>query len=453
LLENLATGGWFLVAICILVAIHEYGHFIVARWCGVKVLRFSIGFGKPLLRYTGKHGTEFVISAIPLGGYVKMLGENDSEFEESERNQSFGAKSVWQRIAIAAAGPVANFLLAILLYWVLFLQGTVSYSPVIGSVEPGSIAAQAGLEVGQEIMSIDGIATPSRRAVSAHLITRLGESGEITFTYKYTNDSDLVYESSAIIDEWLRTAEEPDLIKGLGINFFFPISPKVVGLVLADTPAEAAGFKLGDELLASDGQAIETWVKWVDYVKARAGQPIETTVMRNGKLVVLTVTPESIKDNTGATIGRIGMGPEAVRFPEDMRRAYDHGVLGAAAKAVQETIDTSYFLVISLKKLVIGDISTKNLSGPIGIAKVAADRARHGTSAFISFLAYLSVVLGVMNLLPIPILDGGQIVYCLVEALKGSPASLATQAWGQKIGLAMLAGVMFLAFYNDIMRL
>lgn len=442
---------WFLVAICLLVAIHEFGHFIVARACGVKVLRFSIGFGKRLLTKTDARGTEFALSAIPLGGYVKMLDEREGDVSPEERHLSYNSKGVWQRIAIAAAGPAANFILAIALYWLIFLQGTTSLSPTVGKIAEGSIAAQAGLEVGQEILAIDGEPTDSRRAMTLYLLNRLGESGDILFSYKYP-DSDFTYESAATLDNWLRGEENPDPIAGLGISFYAPPFPPV-SLVEEGLPAANAGFEVGDQITAADGQPMDAWGEWVAYVRARPLQSIAVTVKRqNGESVVLDLLPNE-KSAGGETIGYVGMGAAHEPYPESMIRRYRYGVVGAFAKASEETWETSGFVLLSLKKLIIGEISRKNLSGPIGIAKVAADHAEHGFWAFLSFLAHLSVLLGVMNLLPIPVLDGGHIVYCLVEWIKGSPVSEKVQVLGFQVGLAMVLGVMVIAFYNDILRL
>ena len=453
MIDTLTTVLWFLVAICVLVAIHEYGHFYVARRCGVKVLRFSIGFGRRLLTWRDRHGTEFAISAVPLGGYVKMLDEREVEVDESERHLSFNSKSVWQRIAIAAAGPLANFLLAILLYWFTFvLVGTSALSPVIGKVEPGSVAEQARLVPGQEILSIDGEPTQSRREVTLALINRLGESGQIRFTTRYP-DSDLKYESEAVLDGWLKGEEAPDPVRGLGLEFYYPPIPKVIEKVVADSAADEAGMKAGDRLLAVDGVELDSWQSWVDYVRERPGVAMTVEVEREGKAITLNLTPGSIPARDGGFVGQAGVSVTLPSFPEEMVRRYDYGLFEAMNEAVSETWDGSVLVLVSLKKLIFGEISTKNLSGPIGIAKVAASHAEHGFWAFTSFLAYLSIMLGVLNLLPIPILDGGHILYCLVEWVKGSPVSEEAQVWGLKLGMVVLFGVMAIAFYNDILRL
>ncbi len=453
MIDSLTTVISFLVAIIILVSVHEFGHFYVARRCGVKVIRFSIGFGKRIFTRKDKYGTEFALSALPLGGYVKMVDEREGEVAEEDKPFSYNSKTVWQRIAIAAAGPLANFLLALLLYWCShFLQGTTAVSPVIGKVDEGSIAAQARLVSGQEIIAIDGEPTPTRRAVAMYLLNRLGESGSIRFTTKYP-ESELKYESEATLDNWLRGTEAPDPIKGLGLEFYYPQLPKVIDNVLDGSAAQKAGFEAGDILVQMDDKEIDSWQSWVNYVRERPGKQIEVVVERNGQQLDLLLTPEEIKNAQGEISGRAGVSVKVPTFPEEMIRRHEYGVLDAMTASVKETWKTGVFVLVSMRKLIFGEISTKNLSGPIGIAKVAASHAEHGFWAFIAFLAHLSIVLGVLNLLPIPILDGGHILFCLIEWVKGSPVSDDVQVWGLKMGMIMIFGVMIIAFYNDILRL
>ncbi|MGH1469688.1 MAG: RIP metalloprotease RseP [Cellvibrionaceae bacterium] len=438
---------WFLLALFILVTIHEFGHFYAARRCGVRVLRFSIGFGNPLFSWRDKKGTDFSLAPIPLGGYVKMLDEREGEVKKEDLPYAFTQKNVWQRIIIVAAGPAANFLLAIFLFWALLLQGKSDLVPVIDEVEAGSIAAMAGLERGQEIVSIDNVETPTTQAVLRQLIERLGESGTIAFSVKYP-DSDYIYSSDTVLENWLKGAEEPDPIKGLGITFQEP--PVVIGLVVPDGPGEKAGFQKGDRVVSADGQDLEGWEAWANYVSQRPEQELKVVVEREGRKTQLVVTPRSELNDAGETVGRVALGAQ---YDQSYIRRYEYSFTEAFVEAVRETGQTSMFVLTSVKKLIMGEISTKNLSGPITIAKVAGSSAASGWKSFVSFLALLSVSLGVFNLLPIPVLDGGHLLYYLVEVIKGSPVSEKIQVVGYQVGLFLVVGVMILALYNDVLRL
>ncbi len=442
---------WFLVAIIVLVTIHEFGHFYVARRCGVKVLRFSIGFGRVLWRWSDKQGTEYAISAIPLGGYVKMLDEREGEVPADEAHHSFNRKSVWQRMAIVVAGPLANFILAILLFWALVLPGVRDFTPVIGSVEPGSLAAHAGLEAGQEILAIDGEATPTRQAVYQQLLRRLGESGVMDVALRYPNSS-LRYQSEVVLEDWLKGVEEPDPLGGLGLSFYTPAVDTLAAAVTPGSPADLAGMKAGDRVLAADGEAMVSGSDWIDYVKQRPGEPIELLIERAGEEATITITPEVITEN-GTTVGRVGVALQLQPWPEEMIRQNQYSIGGAFIVGVERTWDTAGFVLLSVKKLLFGEISTKNLSGPISIAKVAGSSAESGLESFVAFLALLSIFLGVFNLLPIPVLDGGHLLYYLIEAIKGSPVSEKVQLAGYQVGLFLVIGLSVLALYNDIMRL
>ncbi len=442
---------WFLVALAVLVTVHEFGHFYVARRCGVKVLRFSIGFGKILLRWRDRQGTEYAIAAIPLGGYVKMLDEREGEVPEEQRNQAFNRKNVWQRIAVVAAGPMANFILAILLFWGLMLPGVTGFIPIVGEVEPNSVAAQAGLEPGQEILSVDGEATPTWQALHQQLLRRLGETVTISFKVSYP-DSSLQYMSQAQLDNWLRGVEEPNPVAGLGLRLKVPENQVIIGQVERGSPAAEAGLQIGDRVLAADGIAMESWHEWVDYVRARPDQEINLTLERDNKRSQVSVSPEKIEEG-GERFGRVGVGLQPQPWPEDMVREYHYGPIEAFVAGVHRTWETSGFVLLSVKKLLVGEISTKNLSGPITIAKVAGASAESGWKSFVGFVALLSIFLAVFNLLPIPVLDGGHLLYYVIEVLKGSPVSDRVQQMGFKLGLFLILGLMGLALYNDVMRL
>lgn len=448
----LITVAWFLIAISILVAVHEFGHFFVARLCGVKVLRFSIGFGPRVLRVSDRSGTEYAFSAIPLGGYVKMLDEREAEVAEHERHLSYNSKPVRQRIAIAAAGPAANIILAFIVYWLLFIRGVVVFSPVIGEVIPDSPAEHAGLAVGQEIVEVDGRAVQSHRDVALALVKRLGETGEIRIVTKYPQDT-LVYETPVKIESWLSRVEEPDPIKGLGIEWYFPPLARELGKIVRGSPAAQAGLRAGDVVLTADGEAVPDWEAWVKIIRRKPGQSIALSVQRGDEVLSLNLVPKAIQDSEGRPVGQAGVFPRAQPMPESMRRVQTYGFLPAVIEALHETQESILFVFTSLKKLIFGQISIKNLSGPIGIAKVAADQAQYGFWAFMSFLAQVSVVLAVLNILPIPVLDGGHILYCVIEWVKGKPLSERVQLAGVKAGMALLLCVMVVAFYNDILRL
>ncbi|HEY7771704.1 MAG TPA: RIP metalloprotease RseP [Marinagarivorans sp.] len=452
-MEFIHTVAVFLFVLLILVSIHEWGHFIVARKCGVKVQRFSVGFGKPFWRIYDKHGTEFAIAPIPLGGYVKMLDESDENIPAEDKNKTFESRNTWQQIAILAAGPLANFILAALLFWWLAVQEATLPSPVIGEVKPGSPAAFAGLESGQHILAVDGVATAGRRDVFERLTYRLGETGSIIFTVRYPDTSDLTYDMEVVIQDWMKNTEAPDPLEGIGLTFFWPHIPAVIDSVLPDSAAEAAGFKAGDEVVTLDGREVDGWRDWSEYVRERPNQRLQVSVMRDGALRDLTLTPALVKVDGFGEVGQAGVSVKPVDWPEDMLVTRKLSVGAAFNQALDDTWSNSVMVLVSIKKLLLGQISIKNLSGPIGIAKVAGDSARAGLQYYLHFMAVLSVYLGVFNLLPIPILDGGRIVYCLAEGVKGTPLSDRTKLLGMQVGLMFIGVLMVMAFYNDILRL
>ncbi len=446
------TIGITLITLGVLVAVHEYGHFWVARRCGVKVLRFSIGFGKSLYTWHDRHGTEYCIAMVPLGGYVKMLDEREGEVPAGELEQAFNRKPVLQRIAVVAAGPLANFALAILAYWVLFMGGESGYAPVIGSVESGSVADAAGLKAGQEIVAVDGEKTPTWQALSFRLLDRIGDTGSIRFTVKEPG-SDMLLQSEAPLQRWLSDQEEPDLLGGLGLAMFTPEVPPVVDEVVADSPAARAGLKVGDRILSADGIPMAQWMDWVDYVRERPGQRIELELSRDGQLQSTVIIPDGEADASGTLIGRVGVAVAMPAMPPEMIRQFQRGPLQSLGAAVTRTGELVSFTLGSIKKMLQGLISPKNLSGPITIAKVASASAKSGLESWIGFLALLSVSLGVLNLLPIPVLDGGHLLYYTMELLAGRPVPEKIQALGYQLGLFMILGIMALALYNDFARL
>ncbi|CAI8787053.1 sigma E protease regulator RseP [Pseudomonas marginalis] len=440
-----------LVALGVLVTFHEFGHFWVARRCGVKVLRFSVGFGMPLVRWHDRHGTEFVIAAIPLGGYVKMLDEREGEVPADQLDQSFNRKTVRQRIAIVAAGPIANFLLAMLFFWVLAMLGSEQVRPVIGAVEADSIAAKAGLVAGQEIVSIDGEPTTGWGAVNLQLVRRLGESGTVNVVVR-EQDSSAETPRTLALDHWLKGADEPDPIKSLGIRPWRPALPPVLAELDPKGPAQAAGLKTGDRLLALDGQALSEWQQVVDLVRVRPDTRIVLKIERDGAQIDVPVTL-AVRGEAKAAGGYLGAGVKSPEWPPSMVREVSFGPLAAIGEGAKRTWTMSVLTLESLKKMLFGELSVKNLSGPITIAKVAGASAQSGVADFLNFLAYLSISLGVLNLLPIPVLDGGHLLFYLVEWVRGRPLSDRVQGWGIQIGISLVVGVMLLALVNDLGRL
>ena len=440
-----------LVALGVLVTFHEFGHFWVARRCGVKVLRFSVGFGMPLLRWHDRRGTEFVIAAIPLGGYVKMLDEREGEVPADQLDQSFNRKTVRQRIAIVAAGPIANFLLAMVFFWFLAMLGSEQIRPVIGAVEADSMAAKAGLVAGQEIVSIDGEPTTGWGAVNLQLVRRLGESGTVKVVVR-GQDSSAETPRELALDHWLKGADEPDPIKSLGIRPWRPALPPVLAELDPKGPAQAAGLKTGDRLLALDGQALGDWQQVVDLVRVRPDTKIVLKVERDGAQIDVPVTL-AVRGEAKAAGGYLGAGVKSPEWPPSMMREVSFGPLAAIGEGAKRTWTMSVLTLESLKKMLFGELSVKNLSGPITIAKVAGASAQSGVADFLNFLAYLSISLGVLNLLPIPVLDGGHLLFYLVEWVRGRPLSDRVQGWGIQIGISLVVGVMLLALVNDLGRL
>ncbi|MEH6588824.1 MAG: RIP metalloprotease RseP [Halioglobus sp.] len=451
-MELITTIAITLATLAILVGIHEFGHFWVARRCGVKVLKFSIGFGKSFLSWKDASGTEYSFAIIPLGGFVKMLDEREGEVAAHELDQAFNRKPVLQRIAVVAAGPLANFLLAIVAYWFLFMNGETGVVPIIDKVAIGSEADIAGLEAGQEIVAVDGRQTPTWQALSFRLLDRIGDSGPMHFAVKYP-DSEMVYESEVVLDEWLAGAEAPDLFAGLGLTMYRPAVPPLFDEVVAGGAAEKAGLLPGDQALRADGIEMAQWMDWVEYVRARPGQAIDLEFLRAGEEMRVELVPASITSEDGEVYGQVGLSVKPPELPPHMIREFDRGPIDSLTASVVRTGELAFFTLNSIKKMLVGLISPKNLSGPITIAKVASASAKSGLESYISFLALLSVSLGVLNLLPIPVLDGGHLLYYLVELVAGRPVPEKVQMIGYQLGLFIVLGIMTLALYNDFARL
>ncbi len=446
---------WFLLALGILVTFHEFGHFYIARRCGVKVLRFSVGIGKPLYTWVDRHGTEFSVAAIPLGGYVKMLGEREGEVAAEELSQAFTQKTVWQRMAIMVAGPVANFILAIIFYIILAILGLKGLAPVIGDIKAGSLADQAGLNKNEEIVSIDGELTPTWSLVFEQLMTKIGDTGSLNIETRMfdgsSNNIDLTSRKIIMLEQWLKDADQPNVLQELGLEPVQPLTDWVITQVVPGGAAEKAGIRQGDKLLAADGKDLTVWSEWVKYVQERPGQAITLDISRDNRIQTLTIVPELIVED-GAKIGKVGLGA-SFQWPEGMVREIHFSLFESIAYGFTKTWEQAQVILSFLKKLILLDISIKNMGGTFTIAQVAGDTAAAGLTYYLSFLAALSVSLGVFNLLPIPVLDGGHLLFYIIEAVKGKPLPEKIQLVGYQIGLFIVVSVMIIAHYNDIVRL
>ncbi|MCZ6890253.1 MAG: RIP metalloprotease RseP [Gammaproteobacteria bacterium] len=431
---------YFLVILGVLVTFHEFGHFVVARWSGVKVVRFSVGFGRPLFSYTDGRGTEFVIAAIPLGGYVRMLDEREADVDESEAHLSFNRLNVWWRIAIALGGPAANFILAFLVYWLVFVLGTTMVVPVLGAVDPDTPAYRAGLKGGEEIVTVDGAETATWMQVNMALAGRLGDTGAIELRTRVPGGASLTTHSMTI-ETWHMGVDAPDLMGSLGLKGTLPA---VVGEVVEDSAAAAAGFRRWDHVISANGESVADWRAWVRVIQNAPGERMSVEIERDGFRRTLVLHPDSRTNAEGEVFGFAGLGP--------LMRTIQYSPWQAIPRSFDETVGKTVLTLDLLKKMVTGLVSTRNLSGPITIAKVAGDSAKAGLDSFLSVLALLSISLGVLNLLPIPILDGGHILFCLAEVVTRKPVSARVQALGFQIGLFLVAGLMLLAFYNDLTR-
>ncbi len=447
-MSALHTIVWFLVAIAILVVGHEFGHYLAARLAGVKVLRFSLGFGKPLLsRRFGRDRTEWSLAALPFGGYVKMLDEREGEVPAAEAHRSFNRASVWRRIGIVVAGPIANFLLAIIFYWVLFLHGMPAMKPLIGEPPAGSPAAQAGLVAGDEIRRVNGIDTPSFQDLRLNLL-RAEVAGD-ALTLELTDGRSMQLDAPPMDTENL----ERDTLRPLGIVRFEPEIVPVIGEVLPGGAAARAGFRSGDRLVAANGKSVANWQDWVKLIRQHPSQSLRIEYERQGQPGVLTVVPDTVNEN-GQRIGKIGAGPRIdASLMDGLMTEVRYGPVEALGRGAEKTWDMSLFTLEMMGRMVLGQVSWKNLSGPLTIADYAGQSATLGWVSFVGFLALVSVSLGVLNLLPIPLLDGGHLMYYVAEVLTGRPVSERTMEIGSRIGMMLLLLLMSFALFNDLQRL
>ncbi len=451
-MEIMHTLFYFIIAIGILVAFHEFGHFWVARKTGVKVLRFSIGFGKVVWSWQkDKDSTEYVISAIPLGGYVKMVDEREDEVKPEDLPYAFNRQPLWARSAIVAAGPIFNLILAVFLFWCVFIIGETGMRPIIGSVPENTIAAQAGIQERDEILAVNGHQTPTwTEAISQIFEQAMTGKQQIELLVK-TLDG---IERQDILNIGAVDIEKPEeFYQRLGLKPWTPQIEPVIGKVLPDGAANEAGLKSGDVIISADGVKITDWMQWVQYVQERPEVPIKLLIERDGVQMELTITPKAVEQE-GKTIGKIGAG---VKIPEQLIESLKVTYTLPPIEALQAAVERTWFYSVStlemMGKMLIGKASVKNLSGPISIAQYAGQSAEMGLVHFLKFLGLISVSLGVLNLLPIPVLDGGHLLFFAIEAIKGSPVSERAQMFFQQIGILVLMSLMFFAVFLDIERL
>jgi regulator of sigma E protease len=447
----------FIVAIGVLVTVHEFGHFWVARRLGFKVLRFSIGFGRPLVSRVSRDAdaVEYVLAAVPLGGYVRLLDERDGPVPPQDAHRAFNRRPPAARIAVLLAGPVANLVFAILAYWVLLMNGIPGLKPVIGDVEAGSFASHADLRRLDEIISVDGEATATRQAAVLGILEAVVAEGAVPVEVRGEGGATRRLTIRVPASERRALTEPGTLLDGLGFSFWYPPQPVVVGELTPGMPAQRAGLATGDRIVAMDGEPVDDYVAFVERIRKRPGQAVRLTLLRGEERLEFELVPQAV-DEEGQRIGKIGLGAAIPRdggFPESMRTVERHGPVSALAAAARETWDKSALTVRFLWRMVTGDVSTKNISGPINIAQYAGLTATEGFTYYLGFLALVSISLAILNLLPVPVLDGGQVVFQLAEVAKGAPLSAEAQLLGQKVGIAMLVALMGFAFYNDISRL
>ena len=442
--------GSFILALGILVTVHEYGHFWVARKAGVKVLRFSIGFGKPLLKWHDKYNTEYVIAAIPLGGYVKMLDERVDEVPANQRHLSFNAKSVQARIAIVAAGPMANFLFAIFALAVMYMVGVQTIKPVVGSVVEGSRAEQAGIMPTQQIIKIGDDDISNWQDATFSLMSHLGDKS-VAVTLRNENYQQTV--QTLNLDGWKLDQQDVPPLSSLGIVPFRPQATLVIAAITKNSAAEQANLQVNDVILAVNGETMSSWQQLVNLITQSANKSLQFSVKRQDSIKTITVTPKSRVVSNGIEQGFLGVAPVVEQWPNDFVETRHYGPLDSIVLGTKETWRLITLSFDMIGNLITGQVSVKNLSGPVGIAVGAGTSVSYGLVAFLSFLALISVNLGVFNLLPLPVLDGGHLMYYIIELFRKKPVSEKTQEFGFKVGALLLIFLTCFALFNDVSRL
>ena len=447
ILWNLAA---FIIALGVLITVHEFGHFWVARRCGVRVERFSIGFGKALWRRTDKSGTEYVIALIPLGGYVKMLDERAEPVAPELRHYAFNNKTVGQRAAIIAAGPIANFLFAIFAYWLVFIIGVPGVRPVVGEITPNSIAAQAQIQPGTELKAVDGIETPDWDAVRLQLVSKIGDEHTTLSVAQF--GSNQRQDKTLDLRHWAFEPDKEDPVSSLGMRPRGPQIEPVLSEVQVNSAASKAGLQAGDRIVKVNGQSLTQWMTFVTLVRDNPDTPLALDIERQGSSLSLTLTPDS-KQVNGKAEGFAGVVPKVIPLPDEYKTVRQYGPFSAILEASDKTWQLMKLTVSMLGKLITGDVKLNNLSGPISIAQGAGMSAEFGIIYYLMFLALISVNLGIINLFPLPVLDGGHLLFLAIEKLKGGPVSERVQDFSYRIGSILLVLLMGLALFNDFSRL
>lgn len=447
ILWNLAA---FIVALGVLITVHEFGHFWVARRCGVRVERFSIGFGKALWRRTDKLGTEYVIALIPLGGYVKMLDERAEPVAPELRHYAFNNKTVGQRAAIIAAGPIANFLFAIFAYWLVFIIGVPGVRPVVGEITPNSIAAQAQIQPGTELKAVDGIETPDWDAVRLQLVAKIGDEHTTLSVAQF--GSNQRQDKTLDLRQWAFEPDKEDPVSSLGIRPRGPQIEPVLSEVQVNSAASKAGLQAGDRIVKVNSQPLTQWMTFVTLVRDNPDKPLALDIERQGSSLSLTLTPDS-KQVNGKAEGFAGVVPKVIPLPDEYKTVRQYGPFSAILEASDKTWQLMKLTVSMLGKLITGDVKLNNLSGPISIAQGAGMSAEFGVIYYLMFLALINVNLGIINLFPLPVLDGGHLLFLAIEKLKGGPVSERVQDFSYRIGSILLVLLMGLALFNDFSRL
>ena len=442
----------FVIALGILVAVHEFGHFWIARRCGIKVEKFSIGFGKSIWRKVAKDGTEYSLSMIPLGGYVKMVDSRVDDVAPEQYHVAFDRKPLWQRTAVVAAGPMFNFIFAVFAYWLVFLIGVPAVKPVVGEVTPYSIAANAGLEPGMEFTSVAGVKTRDWESVNMGIISHIGDK-RLTVTVSDESGIGVTKTKTLDLTEWNFNPETQSAMKTLGFLPYTPEASLTLANVSDKSAGQRAGLQVGDTLVSVDGIKLENWAQLVALIQSNPEMPIEVQVSRNSELKTLRLTPDRRDDHQGKSIGFAGIGSEVAEWPEKYRFELQYGVFESIGKSIEKTGQVIGLTATMLKKLVVGDIGLNNLSGPISIAKGAGTTADYGLVYFLGFLALISVNLGIVNLVPLPMLDGGHLLFFAIEAVIRRPVPERIQEMAFRFGGVIILSVMAIAIFNDFSRL